>query len=586
MTTTPAEPPTTVTFTPIFWDGVLPTAASKIAQIFSNSTKEMQVQKCAEMATFLASDEPDIASLNLDTSHVPFLIAIPGNTRKVRVVFGVGTGFGLNGIGPNPIQSNVLALAGEYEAGVSFPQVLVLPRDTVDPSKHYIPTDREFEEERKKLLPGDALNNKSTWFKYSSLNKEADLPYAVPIPAYLVYDGFNNDIDAVIVYERVKAMTTNLLPDPCKTFLLSFLKATLVKSKVDQNNVKQADTIFYDRPPPLANKWKRNRIAQLFPALTTPAQAATGDNATATATGTSALDADLIANIIRATRLELTRGATQAAASEEKKEEEDPTADNTLGLSSSAFDRLLIMCGVPLGCPEEIPEIWTKLSEKNSTKADKESEVRKALATVIRWKDAKVKPLSTIITMVAKRQFEGELSLSTLASATKGLTPFAVPCMSEAEIEAHNEHHSALATATTTTVTEVKATKVKASSPTSMAGLLKMIKHFGNLLMATFSEDSPLFVELDGLVEDLENYEETAQANFSRESIASVLWILHLQSRHFAAGLMTGSQSLLAEFQNMRNSVRMKLPVQHGDVPKELYSPPPFWQRQERACRR
>jgi hypothetical protein len=87
-----------------------------------------------------------------------------------------------------------------------------------------------------------------------------DLPYAVPIPAHLIYNGFNNDIDAVIIYEQVKSMTL-LLPDLCKTFLLNFLKATLVKSKVDQNNTKQADTIFYDRPPPLANKWKCNQIA-------------------------------------------------------------------------------------------------------------------------------------------------------------------------------------------------------------------------------------------------------------------------------------------------------------------------------------
>jgi hypothetical protein len=70
------------------------------------------------------------------------------------MIFGFGTGFGLNNIGPNPNQSNVLALTGKYKVGVSFPQVLVLPRDTIDLSKHYIPNDREFEEERKKLLTG------------------------------------------------------------------------------------------------------------------------------------------------------------------------------------------------------------------------------------------------------------------------------------------------------------------------------------------------------------------------------------------------------------------------------------------------
>lgn len=247
-----------------------------------------------------------------------------------------------------------------------------------------------------------------------------------------------------------------------------------------------------------------------------PPTAATGDDPTATSTATSTLDVDFITKIIRAARLELSIVATQATNGKEKKDMEDPITGSTLDLSSSAFDHLLIMCGIPISFPEEIPDVWTKLLEKNSTKADKDSEVHKALATVICWKNAKVKTLSTIITMITKWQFEGELSLSMLASATKGQTQFAGSCMLEAEINAHNEHHSVLATATTTTtINEVKATKIRASSPTSMAGLIKVIKCFGNLLMAMFSEDFPLFIKLDGLVEDLENYEETAQVNFS-----------------------------------------------------------------------
>jgi hypothetical protein len=44
-----------------------------------------------------------------------------------------------------------------------------------------------------------------------------------------------------------------------------------------------------------------------------------------------------------------------------------------------------------------------------------------------------------------------------------------------------------------------------------------------------------------------------------------------LQSRHFSAGLMKGPAALKAEFSHMCNCIKMKLPVEHGEVPTELY---------------
>lgn len=52
----------------------------------------------------------------------------------------------------------------------------------------------------------------------------------------------------------------------------------------------------------------------------------------------------------------------------------------------------------------------------------------------------------------AKRAFEGDLTLSTLALATKGLASFAVPCMTINQVDAHNEYKQALSMATATTM--------------------------------------------------------------------------------------------------------------------------------------
>ncbi len=94
------------------------------------------------MAQFLLAQK-DLETLNLDTTLVPFLIAVPGNTRKVRVVFGIGSGFGLNCINDNPLQNSVLVLHGEHEANVTIPAVHILPSDMLalqDSTSHLIKT--------------------------------------------------------------------------------------------------------------------------------------------------------------------------------------------------------------------------------------------------------------------------------------------------------------------------------------------------------------------------------------------------------------------------------------------------------------
>jgi hypothetical protein len=63
----------------------------------------------------------------------------------------------------------------------------------------------------------------------------------------------------------------------------------------------------------------------------------------------------------------------------------------------------------------------------------------------------------------------------------------------------------------------------------------------------------------------------------SHQTIVSILWITHLQSRHYAAGAMKGKTALKAEFTNMMNTILTKAPVIHMDTPPTLYqtTPPP-----------
>jgi hypothetical protein len=141
------------------WDGNMPDAQGSISKNFNAVPKpDHQIEHCEKMTQFLLN-QTDLVTLNLDTTIVPFIIAVLGNTHKVRVVFGVGSGFGLNGINANPLQNTVLVLHGKHEQNVTIPTVHVLPSDTLALQEFNIPYDNDYNQDRLKVA-NETPNNK------------------------------------------------------------------------------------------------------------------------------------------------------------------------------------------------------------------------------------------------------------------------------------------------------------------------------------------------------------------------------------------------------------------------------------------
>ena len=132
------------------------------------------------------------------------------------------------------------------------------------------------------------------------------------------------------------------------------------------------------------------------------------------------------------------------------------------------------MCGLVPGEEDELPPLWERLAERHATKSDKRSTVRRYIGTRAYWKEAKVRPLATLVNMIVRRDFEEELSRSSLISAAKGLTPFAVPAMSEQAVDNFNEQSQVLEYATATTVRDITASKIVAEAPQSFTSLVRI----------------------------------------------------------------------------------------------------------------
>ena len=597
---------TTGTFNPIFWNGDIPQPDGVIAKAAMVRTYSEQVQSCEEIAAyFLAGNEQIASTLNNYKHILTYLLLVPAS-RKLKVVCGLGTGEALTGPTAPEFRSSILVLVGDYEPGVTVPNVLLLPQEAFHPVPTCIPSYKKVEDKRASSDEEDD----NFWFKPRDCNSKYKLPNLIPVPPALVCDKFEGEIDAMVVYKRWRNMR-DMLEQVYPAFdkLVScFCRAMLVTPTAKEKQERLSSKILFLSTPALAKEWKMMRMEDLTPqvfeeekkednsddnihhqqtetvtqlqptphttsTLSVPQPTTPPIKEPPTKSVGSMLLAELTVVIVTATKA--VQQQSTKSTSEEIEEKKIMDSAAAFGLSESGFARLLKQCGLCQGEEDAIPAIWKQLAEKNASKTDKITSITLHLSANPFWKDTKVKPLATLITMIAKRAFEGEMTLSSLASSTKGLTPFAVPEITTAEMEAFNKRAAALDSATTTTVKDVVAVQRAAEGPKLFAALLSQLKRFGNLIHALFGEDCPLFIALEEMVESLNEYGDIARATMSLQTMSSIVWITHLQSRHFAAGLMVGATAQLAAFTMMLNCINTMQPVVHGEVPPALYRPSP-----------
>ena len=547
-----------------FVDDNLPNPKGTIANIFANDSKEIQINNTNKMANFLKGKDGNPADsdlLNISTTKVTFLVAVPDSTRQVRILYGLGTGCGLNDIGINPLEDHVLALYGDFIKGTSLPSALTLPATSLHPQNISYPSNDQ-------LLEQMQNKNKQFWFQKKNIR---DIRYAttpiVPVPTFLIYDGFHNDLDAMEVWERLQSLDDDIKEQlkPSLGTINRFLTATTTKVNKGDATVQHHPKYFIKPSTPLTAQWRNHRMNQLFPGLLSTVMETPLPPPPTHPVWTP----QTIAEMVR--QLQQTQPIIHQ---EEKKCDDAPqTTDSTLGLSATAYTKLLTMMGLSEQQHDEITPMWTNMNAKNMQKYDKLSLVRQTLQDNVHWREAKVQTIHQHLLMVVQRSFEGEAApSSSLIANAKGLTVFAFAHMTDMDIDQHNELAEALASATTTTVKDFSTTRMKATTPTSFDDLLKRIKRFGNFLFAIFGNNSPLFMQVEDIIGDLEEYQEVARATMTRTTMTSILWILHIQSRRYAAGLMISPNALLPEFVTMCNHIKTKMPIQHGDVPTALLS--------------
>ena len=264
------------------------------------------------------------------------------------------------------------------------------------------------------------------------------------------------------------------------------------------------------------------------------------------------------------------------AAKESAKVEKATKPIENLGMCKTMYERLLLMCGLSPGEDDQIPDMWRQISDKEMKTPMKKSLIKQWVSTHEYYSDAKVIMYAPLVQMIVNMDFEEDTTRSSKKSAAKGLTPFAVPTMTDREVDVIEDHAEAITAATQTTVKDMEKSTIEAESPKSFTALKIILRRFANLLQALFGLTCPLFREMATLMKSLDNYGDAAMKSMSAQTMASIVWLVHRQARHFAAGRMVeGATAILPEFSIMSCNVQCKVPVVYGDVPLDLYNPNP-----------
>jgi len=179
------------------YDGQLPAPTGAVATAVSAMmSTEVQRNQAGDFFRFLTSVQSDLRDLNGDDTFFTALVSVP-DTNKVKLIYRLGVGTA--GIGQvSAVAGKLLALFGEGGRALGPAQSIVLDatlRDHLE-MKNITP------EEVGTVLGGGTHTVDKAVMKAQAVQGTTTAMKIAPIPAYLVWDGFNNDLDAAMIYER------------------------------------------------------------------------------------------------------------------------------------------------------------------------------------------------------------------------------------------------------------------------------------------------------------------------------------------------------------------------------------------------
>jgi hypothetical protein len=541
----------------IIYSGTLPGPVGNIATVIHSVPIDQQKQQFLDFYTFLSDDTSVLLQLNADKAYRVCLVGLPASS-KVRIVHCMGLGSSAIGM-TSPVDNNLLLLTGDGGIDIGTPIPLMLDTTVRSKQETFSMTEAQF------FTQLESQGANYTWplrrrSEAANSNTTTTIMQVAPIPAFLVMDGFTQDLDAADVYERILSLDDH--EGEAFTHTKNFLLACLTSHNQGDNSPSIPQDILLTPPPAAARQWAISTFRRTFPTLQTPVDAPPGGGQNNANMDIAALLAQLLPQAL---------GNNRQAIQEEKKD--DDNAPHLMGMSKREMESTLQMCGLNATAnPTLLPEWFQQCAEKGMTESYKLVIIRGQIMSNFKFEDAEVPLTTALLKVAAKRNWTGKeanINRPSLTNATEGLSLFLLLDLNEDEVAALNDDEAAVDLASVVRPDDIKALKQKfiAKVPTDQEKFMLLLERYANLLFALFTDECPFYKCVLRVIRSLKEYSRNARARLSLTTKASILWVIHKQSRRFAIGEVT----VLEEFSHMHSQLQAKVSAySHAETPKEL----------------
>ena len=217
------------------------------------------------------------------------------------------------------------------------PQVLLLPAISTHKELTMLPSEHEF---NAKIL----TTNSWPLFKHTQVHDQAYVLKIMPIPSFLTYDGFDQDINAIFLYKHFQG-----LHDQEHKYVqaaLSFLWACLVQRQKNDPSTFVEDKLFLNKPHPMARTWAAQQFKMLYPSL------AQDPNQHQPQEATALPNAQLLQSLL----VVLNHKPLDTSQPQEAAGLTEPNFDDLFGMCKEETDLHLKLCSLKPGNQSSLPD--------------------------------------------------------------------------------------------------------------------------------------------------------------------------------------------------------------------------------------
>ena len=267
---------------------------------------------------------------------------VPG-TNKVRFFYELNIFLGYLLEAKPVLERHFLACHEYINYTPKQPWAFVLPKDALKIQDLDIPSIEAFDDKLKLKK-----NSTKTWFTTKTANMVMCIAKILPLPVFLEYDAFNEDIPAQNIYEQIQEIDEEDNPNLYYAVVKGFLWAVHTYQKVSVATVEIPAQLFQATATWEAKQYQNEMMINLFPGIsyhTAPQIPTTPDR--------------LVDNSIKtypdAQNISPRLGTDPATA---------PAVDNLAkyGMCDMELERYMVMCGMKPG-QESLMLKWVALLE-------------------------------------------------------------------------------------------------------------------------------------------------------------------------------------------------------------------------------